>query len=151
MGKLILGRPLSKSNPNFIAIVKRSRRDAGKIRLLQEADMTRGSHDLHTIVPSKGMPQTIRHGSLVNHPRLRTTTVSVQHILTKSKICVRRHWGNFYSRTKRSRGLISDDGMGGGESKMYGILILPVHPHAECLKVSSPPPKLRSRNFYFWC
>jgi hypothetical protein len=130
---------------DILAIVKRSRRDVGKIRLLQELDMTRGSHDLHTIVSSKGMPQTIRRGSLVNHPRLRTTTVSVQHILTESKIYVRRHSGDFYSRTKRSRGLISDDGMGRGESKMYGIIILPAHPCADCLKVSNSCIKSENR------
>jgi hypothetical protein len=46
---------------------------------------------------------------------------------------------------KRRHGLISDDGMGRGESKMYGILILPAHPRAECLKVSNSCIKSENR------
>ncbi len=99
--------------------------------------MTWGSHDLQAIIPSKGMPEAIRRGSLVDHPCLQSLAIPVHDVLTKSKICIRCDRYKVHARTKRSRGLVRDYGVCRGEGKVYGILVSPAYSSAEHLEISN--------------
>jgi len=91
------------------------------------------------------MPEAIRRGSLVNHPQLRTRAICVQDILPQSKIGVRHDRGDIHARAKRSRRLVCEDGMGGGEGKMDGILVSPEYSSAECLEIANSSVKSSNR------
>jgi hypothetical protein len=74
-------------------------------------------------------------------PRKPSSTANLSHPCTRrparSKIGVRRDRGDIHARAKRSRRLICEDGMGGGEGKMDGILVSPTYSSAERLEISN--------------